>query len=81
LRVSARPQDKKKTHEDYNALVDAIIQISPPYNNEKSDNNNMNANNNNHNNMNNNNINNINNLNNNAYGNNNFSSIVVKKEL
>lgn len=31
-----KPTDaNKRQHEDYNALVDAIIQISPPYNNEK----------------------------------------------
>ena len=34
--LSKKPTDQnKKQHEDYNALVDAIIQISPPYNNEK----------------------------------------------
>ncbi|KAL4499276.1 hypothetical protein ABPG72_006862 [Tetrahymena utriculariae] len=34
--LSRRPNEQnKKLHEDYNALVDAIIQISPPYNNEK----------------------------------------------
>lgn len=36
--LTRRPSDQaKKQHEDYNALVDAIIQISPPYNNEKTE--------------------------------------------
>jgi hypothetical protein len=35
-KLSKKPTDcKRKKYEDYNALVDAIIQISPPYNNEK----------------------------------------------
>lgn len=35
-KISAKPTDKNSKVEDYNSLVDAIIQISPPYNNDKS---------------------------------------------
>lgn len=46
-KISAKPTDNKSKVEDYNSLVDAIIQISPPYNNEKNENNNKDNNNNN----------------------------------